>query len=155
MNNSAIYAGGERFDRFFKALGDPHRIKILALLRERELSAGEILEAIDIVQSTLSHHMKTLTDAEAVIAVRHGKWTYYSLNGAMLEEASAFLKIYAEGTKEKRQETEVPGTQTSAVTDRRKKEEPAADLALKSAGKDADKSSKKKDKKSKKSKKKK
>jgi ArsR family transcriptional regulator len=107
MNNSAIYAGGERFDRFFKALGDPHRIKILALLRERELSAGEILEAIDIVQSTLSHHMKTLTDAEAVIAVRRGKWTYYSLNGAMLEEASAFLKIYAEGTKEKRQETEV------------------------------------------------
>ena len=60
MNNSAIYAGGERFDRFFKALGDPHRIKILALLRERELSAGEILEAIDIV--CLNCVEDTLTD---------------------------------------------------------------------------------------------
>ena len=103
MNNSAIYAGGERFDRFFKALGDPHRIKILALLRERELSAGEILEAINIVQSTLSHHMITLTDAEAVIAVRRGKWTYYSLNGAMLEEASARRTGSRPGPEECRQ----------------------------------------------------
>lgn len=136
MKNSAIYAGGERFDRFFKALGDPHRIKILALLRERELSAGEILEAIDIVQSTLSHHMKTLTDAEAVIAVRRGKWTYYSLNGTMMEEASAFLNRYAEGTKERRQETEAPGTGASAVTNNRRK----ADSEENTAGETAEKS---------------
>ena len=105
MNNNAIYAGGESFDRIFRALGDPHRIQIINLLREKELSAGEILEAIDVVQSTLSHHMKTLSDSGAVNAVRRGKWTYYSLNESNLEQAAAFLSVCAEGTKIRRKET--------------------------------------------------
>ena len=102
MKSSGIYAGGEFYDRIFRALGDPHRIQIIGLLKEKELSAGEILEAIDIVQSTLSHHMKTLSDSGAVNAVRRGKWTYYSLNEVNLEKAAAFLKMCSEGTKVRR-----------------------------------------------------
>jgi len=100
MRNSMKNTGGVTYDQIFKSVGDPHRLQILALLREKELSAGEILQALDVVQSTLSHHMKSLVDAGVVRAVRHGKWTYYSLNAEVLSEASRFLEEYAEGTKE-------------------------------------------------------
>ncbi len=99
MRNSVNNTGGVTFDQIFRAIGDPHRLKILALLREKELSAGEILKALDVVQSTLSHHMKNLVDAGIVTASRHGKWTYYSLNTDILSDAVRFLEEYAEGTK--------------------------------------------------------
>ena len=63
------------------------------------MSAGEILKALDVVQSTLSHHMKSLVDAGAVSAARHGKWTYYSLNAAILADAVRFLGEFSEGTR--------------------------------------------------------
>ena len=171
MNNNAIYAGGESFDRIFRALGDPHRIQIINLLREKELSAGEILEAIDVVQSTLSHHMKTLSDSGAVNAVRRGKWTYYSLNESNLEQAAAFLSVCAEGTKIRRKETAareteegrraVPETVEKAAVKPVAKtaDKAAAKTAEKAAAKpeektaDKEKAGKKKDKKGKKSKK--
>ncbi len=99
MENIVNKAGSETYDRIFKALGDPHRIEIMELLREKELSAGEILAAIDVVQSTLSHHMKTLVEAGAVNALRHGKWTYYSLNQENLAQTAAFLQDCAKGTR--------------------------------------------------------
>ncbi len=178
MNNNAIYTGGESFDRIFRALGDPHRIQIINLLKEKELSAGEILEAIDVVQSTLSHHMKTLSDSGAVNAVRRGKWTYYSLNESNLEQAAAFLSVCAEGTKIRRKEaaprdTEEkkagsgaaakaavkPAEKAAAKTAEKAAVKPAAKTAEKDAAKpeekaaDKERAGKKKDKKGKKSKK--
>ncbi len=99
MENKGRNTGTGAYDRIFRAIGDPHRIQILELLREQELSAGEILEAIDVVQSTLSHHMKTLVDSGVVNASRRGKWTYYSLNVEVLSDAVAFLNDFAQGTK--------------------------------------------------------
>ncbi len=163
MNNNAIYAGGESFDRIFRALGDPHRIQIINLLREKELSAGEILEAIDVVQSTLSHHMKTLSDSGAVNAVRRGKWTYYSLNESNLEQAAAFLSVCAEGTKIRRKETAHQEKEERRRTVPETAVKTAVNPAVKTAGKaaakpeekaaDKEKTGKRKDKKGKKSKK--
>ena len=166
MNNNAIYTGGESFDRIFRALGDPHRIQIINLLREKELSAGEILEAIDVVQSTLSHHMKTLSDSGAVNAVRRGKWTYYSLNESNLEQAAAFLSVCAEGTKIRRKEAaprdteeKKAGSGAAAKAAVKPAEKAAAKTAEKDAAKpeekaaDKERAGKKKDKKGKKSKK--
>lgn len=99
MENKGMNAGTGAYDRIFRAIGDPHRVQILELLRENELSAGEILEAIDVVQSTLSHHMKTLVDSGVVNASRRGKWTYYSLNSDTLSNAADFLADFAQGTK--------------------------------------------------------
>ena len=59
-----------------------------------ELSAGEILESMDIVQSTLSHHMKVLTDNGVVTATRSGKWTIYSVNRPVLQEAAERLEAF-------------------------------------------------------------
>ena len=80
-----------KYGGFFKALGDDHRLQILRLLSEKQLSAGEILASMDIVQSTLSHHMKVLTDSGVVTAARSGKWTIYSVNMEVMRSASAFL----------------------------------------------------------------
>lgn len=99
MRNSVNNTGGVNFDQIFRAIGDPHRLQILTLLREKELSAGEILSALDVVQSTLSHHMKSLVDAGVVRASRHGKWTYYSLCEENIGKACLLLKDFSEGTK--------------------------------------------------------
>lgn len=155
MKNTGINAGGVGFDRFFKALGDPHRIQIMELLREKELSAGEILDTIDIVQSTLSHHMKTLTDSGAVNAVRRGKWTFYSLNTAVISGAEDYLHSYAEGTGIMRKDSDLP------YDDLRGKGEPVTGKSRSggngkepvSSVKDEEKAGKKKEKKGKKNKK--
>ena len=99
MKNRVSNTGGVTFDQVFKAIGDPHRLQILMLLLENEMSAGEILKALDIVQSTLSHHMKSLVDAGVVTASRHGKWTYYSLNTDILKETAGYLDQFTAGTK--------------------------------------------------------
>lgn len=63
----------------FKALGDENRIRILKNLREGEICACKLLEALKISQPTLSHHMKILCDADIVIGRREGIWVYYSI----------------------------------------------------------------------------
>lgn len=93
-------------DLVFKALSDPHRIQILKLLKERERNGGEILESVNIVQSTLSHHMKSLTEAGLVTARRSGKWTYYSLCPEAAVRARDFLLEFTEGTESSAAEPE-------------------------------------------------
>lgn len=63
-----------------KALGDENRVKILKMLSSDELCACKILDAFNITQPTLSHHMKTLTECNLVNSRKDGKWTYYSIN---------------------------------------------------------------------------
>ena len=158
MRNSGINAGGVGFDRIFKALGDPHRIQIIELLRERELSAGEILDTIDIVQSTLSHHMKTLTDSGAVNAVRRGKWTYYSINTSAMSDAAVYLQSCAEGTRIMRKDSDLQHDEkTKAGRSLTGKNESGGNVkdpvTVKSSVKDSEKAGKKKEKKGKKNKK--
>ena len=68
--------------RVFKAFCDENRLQILDLLRENELCAFQLQEALEIGQSTLSHHMKVLCESGIVIARREGKWTYYRIDAA-------------------------------------------------------------------------
>ena len=63
----------------FKALGDENRIRILKLLKGSEKCACKLLEELNISQSTLSHHMKILCDAEIVTGRKDGKWMHYSI----------------------------------------------------------------------------
>ena len=48
----------------FKALADPTRRRILELLREDDLTAGELAEHFDISKPSLSHHLATLKRSE-------------------------------------------------------------------------------------------
>lgn len=64
---------------FFKALDDENRIRILELLHSGEKCACNLLEELNISQSTLSHHMKILCDAGIVTGRKEGKWMHYSI----------------------------------------------------------------------------
>ncbi len=74
-----------------KALGDSNRLKIVKLLSEGEKCGCVLLEAFDITQPTLSHHMKILTECGLVDARKEGKWSHYSLNCEVLTMFRNFI----------------------------------------------------------------
>lgn len=112
----------EDYDGVFKALGDEHRLRILRLLAKKELSAGEILESMDIVQSTLSHHMKVLTDNGVVTATRSGKWTIYSVNRPVLQEAAGRLEAFL-SEAEHAERSDIAARARTALSEEKVKEE--------------------------------
>ncbi len=76
----------------FKALADENRLQIMEILKDGEKCACKLLEALQISQPTLSHHMKILCDAELVSGRKEGKWMYYSLSKAGIKNAKSYLK---------------------------------------------------------------
>jgi ArsR family transcriptional regulator, arsenate/arsenite/antimonite-responsive transcriptional repressor len=64
----------------FHALSDPLRAKVIDLLRDRELCVCDLCEVLEVSQSKLSFHLKTLREAELVRSRQEGRWIYYSLN---------------------------------------------------------------------------
>lgn len=84
----------EQESKVFKAFCDPNRLKILNILKDGEYCACKLLEILDVSQSTLSHHMKILTDARVVNVRKDGKWSHYSLSGDGIEKVIQYLKNY-------------------------------------------------------------
>ena len=60
-----------------RAAGEPTRLRILALLRERDLSVGEIVQVLSLSQPRLSHHLKALTGAGLVERLPEGSFVFY------------------------------------------------------------------------------
>ena len=75
----------------FKAFCDESRIRILQILKDGEKCACRLLEALNITQPTLSHHMKTLLDSGVVNGRKEGKWMYYSISEEGLKKAQEYL----------------------------------------------------------------
>ena len=65
---------------FAKALADPTRQEIMALICCRELSVGDIVQAVGVRQPTVSHHLAILREAGLVSVRSEGKHTFYTLN---------------------------------------------------------------------------
>ncbi len=70
----------------FKALNDPTRREILELLKEKDLTAGEIADRFDISKPSISHHLDLLRQAGLVVSVKEGQYIYYSLNTTVMDE---------------------------------------------------------------------
>lgn len=69
------------FGRFFSALGDPCRQKILLIFEpNEELCVNEIASLFDLSRPAISHHLKVLRDAEMLISEKRGKEVYYRVN---------------------------------------------------------------------------
>ncbi len=83
----------------FKALNDPTRREILALLKERDLTAGEIADRFLISKPSISHHLDLLRQADLVTSVKEGQFIYYSLNTTVMDE---MLKWFLQFTKTKK-----------------------------------------------------
>ncbi|RUS43101.1 autorepressor SdpR family transcription factor [Cohnella sp. AR92] len=70
----------------FKALSDPTRRQIIQLLKERDLSAGEIAEQFSISKPSISHHLSILKNAKLIDDERQGQSIIYSLNMTVFQE---------------------------------------------------------------------
>lgn len=70
----------------FKALSDPTRRKILELLSEGELTAGEIAAHFEMAKPSVSHHLSVLKSAGLVTDERQGQNIVYCLNLTMFQE---------------------------------------------------------------------
>ncbi|MDR3681993.1 MAG: autorepressor SdpR family transcription factor [Flavipsychrobacter sp.] len=70
----------------FKALNDATRREILELLKEKELTAGEIADHFNITKPSISHHLDLLKQAGLVDAEKQGQYIYYALNTTVVEE---------------------------------------------------------------------
>ena len=75
----------------FKALDDPTRRKIIELLREKDLTAGEIADAFHISKPSISHHLDLLKQANIVVAERKGQFITYSLNATVFDDVLKWL----------------------------------------------------------------
>ena len=71
----------------FKALSDPTRRRVLELLRERPMTAGELAAEFDVSKPTMSAHFTVLKDANLVDATKDGKSVIYRIKLSVLEDA--------------------------------------------------------------------
>ncbi len=85
--------GFEEQAAFFKALGDPHRLTIIAaLLRAEEpVCVCDFTAELPLNQPTVSHHLKILRDLGIVKSERRGTWVYYSLTFDLRTRVLNFL----------------------------------------------------------------
>jgi ArsR family transcriptional regulator, arsenate/arsenite/antimonite-responsive transcriptional repressor len=70
----------------FKALNDATRREILEMLKDRELSAGEIAERFNMSWPSVSHHLDLLKQAGLVQSEKDGQFVYYTLNTTVVDE---------------------------------------------------------------------
>jgi DNA-binding transcriptional ArsR family regulator len=74
-------------NKVFKALSDPTRRRVLQLLRERPMSAGELSDHFAVSKPTMSAHFAVLQDAGLIESEKSGRTIVYRLVMSVLEEA--------------------------------------------------------------------
>jgi len=73
-------------NNIFKALDDSTRRKILDMLKEKDMTAGEIADKFNISKPSISHHLDILKQAKLVVAIKQGQFQLYSLNTTIMDE---------------------------------------------------------------------
>jgi DNA-binding transcriptional ArsR family regulator len=86
-----LIMGASAINRVYKALADPTRRRVLALLRDRDMTAGELAAEFDLSWPTMSGHFGVLRDADLIAADKVGTTITYHLNLSVLEEAMAAM----------------------------------------------------------------
>ncbi|NQU67224.1 MAG: winged helix-turn-helix transcriptional regulator [Candidatus Marinimicrobia bacterium] len=64
---------------FFKGVSDPTRVKIMTLLKNKEMSVTEIVSHFSMTQPSISHHLNVLKTAGILTSRKDGKEVYYKL----------------------------------------------------------------------------
>ncbi|MBD2869817.1 winged helix-turn-helix transcriptional regulator [Paenibacillus sp. IB182493] len=85
----------------FKALSDPTRRKILDLLRDRDMTAGEIADHFQMTKPSISHHLSLLKQAELVWDERQGQHIYYSLNTTVFHDLMKWMLSFQQNKNRK------------------------------------------------------
>ena len=105
-----------------RALADPTRLRIMALLEEVELSVNELQEITKMGQSRISTHLKLLQDSDLVQSRRDGKRTFYKANDRADNTAREFIALAVQGAKELR-ERETDEVNLRRIVARRKQQD--------------------------------
>ncbi len=86
-------ATAQRLAALAKALADPIRVQLLAVLRKHagKVCVCELVPLFDVSQPTVSHHLKVLRDAGLDESERHGPWAYYYVLPGGLDALGAWL----------------------------------------------------------------
>jgi DNA-binding transcriptional ArsR family regulator len=80
----------------FKALSDKTRREILMMLKNGDMTAGEIARRFSTTHATISHHLKMLRDVNLVSVERQGQNIVYSLNTTVFQDLLAWLVNFRE-----------------------------------------------------------
>ncbi|QDX95765.1 ArsR family transcriptional regulator [Brevibacillus laterosporus] len=80
----------------FKALTDPTRRQILDLLREKDLTAGEIADHFKMTKPSISHHLNLLKQADLVRDERMGQHIMYSLHTTVFQDVMKWMLRFSE-----------------------------------------------------------
>lgn len=86
----------------FKAIADPTRRQILHLLRQGELTAGDLAQHFNMTKPTMSHHFSVLADADLITRRRDGQTIWYALNTTVLEDVVAWAMDLTGQTKNRK-----------------------------------------------------
>lgn len=70
----------------FKALNDQTRRDILELLKDEDMTAGDIADKFEISKPSISHHLDLLRQAGLVVSVKEGQFIYYSISTTVMDE---------------------------------------------------------------------
>lgn len=98
-------------NNLFKALNDQTRRDILELLKESDMTAGDIADHFDISKPSISHHLDLLKQAGLIDAVKNGQYITYSLNTTVVDE---ILKWVLQLQPEKKTKLKVHGAKKSS-----------------------------------------
>jgi ArsR family transcriptional regulator len=83
----------KKIEKISKALGDPYRIQMMEAVRREEgwMPCSVLIEMFDLAQSTVSHHLKQLVDAELLISEKDGRSSLYKINKEVVNEYAGYL----------------------------------------------------------------
>jgi DNA-binding transcriptional ArsR family regulator len=107
----------------FQALAHPTRIAVVELLRDGEMSAGQLIERLGVEQANGSQHLAVLRAKQVVVNRREGNQVFYSLRDPVLVEVLDILKRYfleqLKGTRTMIEEMEAERESPAAAKARR------------------------------------
>lgn len=85
------------WSKFFKAASDPQRQTILTLIQEKEaLNVSQLVEAMELSQPTVSHHLKIMVEAGLLMVTKSGKESVYTIRPDQIQECcSGFMDTFA------------------------------------------------------------
>ncbi|HZE85512.1 MAG TPA: metalloregulator ArsR/SmtB family transcription factor [Puia sp.] len=92
----AVKTDSRKLEKMCRALGDPYRIRIMEALRLQQdwVPCTNIIEMFQLAQSTVSHHLKQLVEADLLLYERDGRYSRYRINKEAFGEYVGFLKSF-------------------------------------------------------------
>jgi len=84
---------GMAIQQTLRALADPIRREILAILKKGRMSAGDICAHFDVTGASISRHLSVLKEADLIRDKREGKFIFYELNTSVLEDVMIWISV--------------------------------------------------------------